>query len=596
MPSIVSNPQAALKQAEALLGSDPRGAVRQVRNLLTAAPGNPRLLRLLAAGLRRLGEDEEAEKAELEAIAASTRSPAHREAAMAMRSGNRPKAVTLLQNLLARDKNDVVAMVMLGTQYTSVSDFKRAEPLLRQATELAPGDPAARLALADLYLNSKRPVEAIDQLDALKADARESEAALAMRAQAFNLLGCQEEEVAILRRLIEIGQPVRYRIRLGHALRALGKSDEAIAAYRQVIDEAPADGTAWWSLANLKTVRFSDEDLAVMERALENNQAPVQNRIRLNFALGKANEDRGNAEAAFRHYDEGNRLRRTIASFDPVSISNWVNGSMKLFTPAFFAKRAGQGSEAGDPIFVVGMHRSGSTLVEQILASHPQIEGTAELTEMPNIIRELGMAAERKGRSFQDHVAQMTAGELKAWGDAYVDRTRVHRRQDRPLFTDKMPNNWMYVGLIRAILPNAKIVDVRRNPMACGFSNWKQLYAKGLEHSNALETMGHFYAEYVRLMRHVDTVQPGAVHRVIHERLVDDVERETRRLLHYLGVPFDPACLDFHSSDRAVRTISAEQVRRPINRDGVDQWRAYEQWLDPLKAALGPALEEWDRA
>ena len=594
-PSIISDPRGALKQARALLASDPQRAVQQARALLATAPGDPAVLRLLGAGLRRLGDDEAAEKAELDAIAASTRSPMHREAAMAVRSGNRPRAMTLLGELIARDNHDVVALVMLGLQHAATKDFKQAEPLLTLAVRLAPADPSARIALAEIYQQTKQPVKTLQQLDALNGEAGESEAALGLRAAALGLLGRQEEEVAILRRLIEIGGPARYSIRLGHALRALGKTEEAIATYRRITEESPGDGTAWWSLANLKTVRFSDDDILTMEQALQNMQSPVENRIRLNFALGKANEDRGDAEAAFHHYEEGNRLRRTISHFDPVAISQWVSGGIKLFTPEFFAKRAGQGSDARDPVFVVGMHRSGSTLVEQILASHPMIEGTAELTEMPNIIRELGDAASKQGRSFERHVSLLKADELRALGQAYLDRTRIHRREDKPLFTDKMPNNWMYVGLIRAILPNAKIVDVRRNPMACGFSNWKQLYAKGLDHSNSLDTMGHFYAEYVRQMRHFDTAQPGAVHRVIHERLVDDVEGETRRLLDYLGIPFDPACLEFHSSDRAVRTISAEQVRRPINREGIDQWKVFEAWLDPLKQALGKTLDDWQR-
>lgn len=595
-PTIFANPKSALAQAQSLLASDPARGVQQVRNLLSGLPDDPVLLRMLASGLRRLGQDEEAEKAELEAIAASTRSPMHREAAIAVRSGNRGRAMTLLKGLLARDNHDVVALVMLGLQHVAAGEFKLAEPLLDLAVKLAPADPSARMALAELYQKTKQPVKALEHLDALKEEARQAEPALALRAAALGLLGRQEEEVAILRRLIEDGQTVRYRIRLGHALRALGETEEAIATYRGIIEESPGNGTAWWSLANLKTVRFSDKDIRTMELALKSTSAPIENRVRLNFALGKANEDRGNAEAAFRHYDEGNRLRRTISRFDPGATSMWVDGSIKLFSPEFFAKRAGQGSQTADPIFIVGMQRSGSTLVEQILASHPMIEGTAELTEMPTMIRELGDAAAKRDWSFERYMALLKPDQLKTLGEAYIDRTRIHRREDKPLFTDKMPNNWMHVGLIRTILPNARIVDVRRNPMACSFSNWKQLYAKGLDHSNSLDTMGQFYADYVRLMRHFDKVQPGAVHRIIYERLVDDVEGETRRLLDYLGIPFDPACLEFHSSDRAVRTISAEQVRRPINREGVDQWKAFEEWLDPLKEGLGSALEDWDKA
>jgi hypothetical protein len=241
------------------------------------------------------------------------------------------------------------------------------------------------------------------------------------------------------------------------------------------------------------------------------------------------------------------------------------------------------------------MQRSGSTLVEQILDSHPQIEGTAELTEMPTVIREQGDLAHRRGITFTEHLRRMSPEEMRALGEDYLQRTRPYRLTDKPFFTDKMPANWLYAGVIRLFLPNAKIVDVRRHPLACCFSNWKQLYGKGLEHTYSMENMGRYYADYVRLLRLVDSVQPGKIHRVIYERLVDDVEGEVRALLDYLGLEFDEACLEFHSNERSVRTISAEQVRRPINREGLDQWRPYEQWLGPLKDALGPALEDWDQ-
>ena len=241
------------------------------------------------------------------------------------------------------------------------------------------------------------------------------------------------------------------------------------------------------------------------------------------------------------------------------------------------------------------MQRSGSTLVEQILDSHPQIEGTAELTDFPTIVREQGELAHRRGISFTEHLRRMSPDEMRALGQDYLDRSRVYRQTDKPFFTDKMPANWMYVGVIRLVLPNAKIVDVRRHPLACCFANWKQLYGRGLEHTYSMENMGRYYADYVRLMRLMDEVQPGKIHRVIYERVVDDLEGEVRRLLAYLDLPFDEACLNFHSNERSVRTISAEQVRQPINREGLDQWRPYEQWLGPLKEALGPALEDWDK-
>jgi Sulfotransferase domain. len=330
-----------------------------------------------------------------------------------------------------------------------------------------------------------------------------------------------------------------------------------------------------------------------MERGIAVPKALPLNVIRLHFALGKALDDRGAAERAFHYYNEGNRLRDRLSTYARDYITRWVDHCEATYTPQFFSERADAGFPAPDPIFVIGMQRSGSTLIEQILDSHPLIEGTAELTELPTIIREQGEIANRRGISFNEHLRRMTPGDLHALGQDYLRRSRTYRLTDKPFFTDKMPTNWLYAGIIRLILPDAKIVDVRRNPLDCCFANWKQLYGKGLEHTYSMEGMGRYYADYVRLLRLMERVQPGKIHRVIYERVVDDLEGEVRHLLDYLGLPFDEACLDFHSNERSVRTISAEQVRRPINRRGLDRWKPYEKWLGPLKDALGPALEDW---
>jgi tetratricopeptide (TPR) repeat protein len=592
-PSIIADPQAALKQARQLLASDPQAATRQARQLLEANPEDPVLLRLLGAGLRRIGEEDEAEAVEKQAIDVSTRSPAHREAARAVAAGDKHRAATILETLLARDENDVVALVMLGLQFSLETEYEIAEALLRKAVAAAPSDPAARMALTEHLHRAKRASHALDELDRLVS---ETPASRSLRASILRDLGRQEEEVAVLKGLAEADPRMPgYRIRLGHAYRTLGRTDDAIAAYRSVIAQAPHEGTSWWSLANLKTVKFSDADIAQMEGGLANPQSPLINRIRLSFALGKAFDDRGDAEQAFRHYDEGNRLRQTIATYKPEKIQHWVDDAEATYSKEFFAERTGSGDPAPDPIFVVGLQRSGSTLVEQILDSHPQIEGTAELTELPTIIREQSDIAHRRRMSFEEHLRRMSADELRAVGEDYLRRARHFRLTDKPFFTDKMPVNWIYAGVIRLILPNARIVDVRRHPLDCCFANWKQLYGKGLEHTYSMEHMGRYYADYVRLLRLVDGLQPGKIHRVIYERMVEDTEGEVRRLLDYLGLPFDEACLNFHSNERSVRTISAEQVRRPINREGLDRWKPYEQWLGPLKAALGGALETWDQ-
>ena len=593
--TIIANAKAALAQARQLLASDPAATEAQARNVLASDPDNAAVLRLLGASLRRQGKTNDAADAEHRALEASTRNPGHRAAAQALQSGDAARAQALLHGLIREDDTDVLALTMLGLQAANAREFEFAEPLLRRAVAEAPDEPSTRMALAELLHQSKRPALALAEIDAIAPAAAGVEAIQSLRAEALSALGRLDEELAILERLAASIAPdiVRYGLRIGHVLRSLGRDDQAIATYRAITRQYPGEGTSWWSLANMKTVRFGDEDIAAMEAGLALPGMAVQNSIRLNFALGKAYEDRREAEPAFTHYAEGNRLRSTISNYDPAMISDWVDTSIALFSPAFFAARAGQGAPTRDPIFIVGMQRSGSTLIEQILASHPAIEGTAELTDIPNIVRHTGEAAARANQRFERYFPGLGADQLRQLGETYLDTSRVHRITDRPYFTDKMPNNWMHLGMIRTILPNARIIDVRRDPMSCCFSNWKQLYAQGLDHSNKLETMGRYYVDYVRLMRHFDAAQPGMVHRVIYDDLVDDLEGEARRLLAYLDLPFDPAVLDFHANDRAVRTISASQVRKPINRDGIGQWQLFEAWLDPLKAALGDTLDRW---
>ncbi|HEV2044946.1 MAG TPA: sulfotransferase, partial [Sphingomicrobium sp.] len=304
--------------------------------------------------------------------------------------------------------------------------------------------------------------------------------------------------------------------------------------------------------------------------------------------------DRGQAEQSFTHYASGNSLRRAELAYDPADIRRHVERSIAFFAPDLFDARAGQGCDAPDPIFIVGLPRAGSTLIEQILASHPMIEGTSELPDIPAIARRLGgRKTSIEATLYPECLAQLGAAELRALGEEYLELTRIQRVTDRPMFIDKLPNNWAHVGLIRLILPKAKIIDARRHPLACGFSNFKQHFARGQGFTYDLADIGAYYADYVTLMRHFDTVQPGLVHRLIHEDLVNDPVAEVRRLLDYLGLAFNPACLAFHENKRAVRTASSEQVRRPISRDGLDQWRMFDPWLGPLKAALGANGKQW---
>jgi tetratricopeptide (TPR) repeat protein len=331
-----------------------------------------------------------------------------------------------------------------------------------------------------------------------------------------------------------------------------------------------------------------------MRAQLARGDLAAADRYHYHFALGKALEDQGSWEEAFRHYEQGNRLRRSQISYDAEGNASHVARSKALFSRMFFAERAGFGSDAPDAIFIVGLPRSGSTLLEQILSSHSAVEGTMELPDVISIARVLG---ERKNRSqeskYPDVLATLGAAEFRALGERYIEQTRIQRKTNAPFFIDKMPNNFAHLGLIHLMLPRAKIIDARRHPLGCCFSAFKQHFARGQSFTYDLAELGRYYRDYVELMSHFDEVLPGRVHRVIYERMIDDTEIETRRLLEYCGLPFEEGCLRFYENERAVRTASSEQVRQPIYREAIDHWRHFEPWLDPLREALGPVLDAY---
>jgi tetratricopeptide (TPR) repeat protein len=527
------------------------------------------------------------------ALAVSTRNPALLQAAHAMLANDLPAAERLLRSILYERPNDIAAIRMIAEIAGRLGRYADAEKLLRRALELAPAFTAARANLATALYRQSRTAEALEVLDSLLGQEPENPSFQNLKAAALNRLGGYQEAIGLYEQVLARApdQP-KVWMSYGHALKTVGRQQDGVAAYRRALDLAPTMGEVWWSLANLKTVPFGDEDVAAMEAALAAGGLAVADRFHLHFALGKALEERGDFEASFGHYAEGNRIRHAMMGYDPRDTRTLVERSKELFTAGFFEERKGYGAPAADPIFILGMPRAGSTLVEQILSSHPLIEGTMELPDMPAIARRYGeRRAAAAGPHFPDPLAELGAAECAALGEEYLERTRIQRKTGRPFFIDKLPNNWAHVGLIQLILPNATIIDARRHPLDCCLSNFKQHYARGQGFSYALDDMGHYYADYVALMAHFDRVLPKRVYRVIHERLIDHPEREIRALLDHLEVEFDPACLRFHENKRAVRTASSEQVRRPINREGVGQWRSYEPWLGPLRAALGPALD-----
>ena len=528
-------------------------------------------------------------------MSAAKRDPDLLRAGQALAENDLPTAETILRPYLKRRPTDAPAIRTTTERAARADPHSDSENLLRRALELAPGFTAARANLATILYKQNRSGEAIAELERIERDGAAHLGHASLKAAALGRIGGHEEALGLYRQLADArpDKPKRW-MSYGHTLKTAGEQADSVAAYRRAIALQPTLGEVWWSLANLKTIRFDDDDVATMEDALRTSGLGKEDRFHLHFALGKAFEDKDDAEASFGHYAEGNRLRRSMLDYDPADHRAHVERSIAQFTPDFFAARDGQGCDAPDPIFILGMPRAGSTLVEQILSSHPAIEGTAELPDIPALARRLdGRKLRGDVSHYPECLADLSADELRALGEEYLERAAVQRFTDRPLFIDKLPNNWAHVGMIRLILPKARIIDARRHPLACCFSNFKQHYARGQRFSYDLAETGAYYRDYVTLMRHIDTVLPGYVHRVIHEDLVDDPEREVRRLLDFLGLPFDQACLAFHQNPRAVRTASSEQVRRPISRAGLEQWKAFEPWLDPLKQALGPVVADW---
>ena len=570
------------------------GAIDALHIAVSLRPDLPDAWLALADQLRTRGDAEGADRAYARYIKAATGDPRLIGAAAALCENRIPEAEALLRAHLAKHPTDVAALRMLAEVAARLLRYSDAQRLLERCLELAPGFDAARHNYATVLNRQGRSAEALAQCAQLLANEPDNPAYRSLQAATSANLGNYADSIAayesVLRRYPQ--QPKLWTS-YGHSLRTTGKLPESIAAYRRALSLQPTLGEAWWSLANLKTFRFSDADVLAMRQALTRADLADDDRMHFEFALGKALEDAASYGESFAHYAAGNALRRTRHGYDPQEMSRFVRRSKRLLTREFFAERADTGARARDPIFIVGLPRAGSTLIEQILGSHSLVEGTMELPQLPNIARRLAGPKQEEEGIFLKRLAALTPDELRDLGEEYLAKTRVMRKTGAPFFIDKMPNNFMYVGLIQLILPNAVIIDARRHPLGCCFSCFKQHFARGQWFSYGLEDLGHYYRDYVEIMAHFDEVLPGKVGRVHYETLIADPERGIRRLLEHCGLPFEDACLRFYENGRAVRTASSEQVRQPIFREAVDHWRHYEPWLDPLKQALGDVLTQY---
>jgi predicted Zn-dependent protease len=572
---------------------NPEEAAVRLRALLAEDRNNAEAWRLLGRALRRIGRDTEAAEAEVESVRATAYEPEMIAIAQAMTANDLPRAEALLRQRLRQQPFCVATIRLMAELAVRVGRARDSETLLRRALELAPGFVAARANLATLLYRQNRFAEAVAELDAVLETGEANPASRNLMAVALGRIGDYDEALRLYEQLTpDFPDHPKLWMSYGHILKTVGRQEESIAAYRQALASKPDLGEVWWSLANLKTVRFGADDVSAMERALEHELDP-DDRLHLHFALGKAYGDAGEAEPSFRHYAAGNALRKAEQDYDPDAVTAQVEAMIATLTPQFLSAREDWGDPAPDPIFILGLPRAGSTLIEQILSCHSQIEGTMELPDIPFLAAREARAQGLLPREWPEAVKSMDRAKLAALGAEFLERTRVQRKTGKPFYIDKLPNNWAYAGFIHLILPNAKIIDARRHPLDCCFSNFRQHFAKGQAFTYDLEDIGRYYADYVRAMDHYDRVLPGHIHRVIHERLLDDPEREVRALLAYLRLEFEESCLEFHRSSRPVRTASSEQVRRPLNREGVGQWQPFEPWLGPLKQALGDLPEAY---
>lgn len=570
-------------------------AAEALRRAVQLNPASADGWRCLADCLDAWGDAPGADQARARYLKAATQDPRLREAAAALVENNLPLADARLRTHLDAHPTDIAALRMRAEVAGRLRRYTDAEELLERCLGLAPSFDAARHNLAVVLNRQAKPAAALPHVEQLLAKEPANPGYLNLKAAILANMGDYRGSIQIYQGVLaRYPRQPKVWMSLGHALKTEGRQQESVAAYRRAISMEETLGEAYWSLANLKTFRFTAQDLQAMQRALSRGDLGEDDRVHFEFALGKGLEDAGAFGESFAHYSEANALHRKVHPYNPDDNTRFLSRSKRQFTAEFFRARESMGSPARDPIFIVGLPRAGSTLLEQILASHSAVEGTIELPDIPQIARNLiGRDEDAHQGRFFEALAALGPTQLRALGESYLESTRAHRKTDAPFFVDKMPNNCLYVGLIHLILPNARIIDARRHPFGCCLSGFKQHFARGQAFTYSLADLGRYYREYVELMAHIDAVLPGRVHRVLYESMIENTEAEVRRLLDYCGLPFEERCLRFYETERPVRTASSEQVRQPIFKEGAEHWRHFEPWLGTLRRELGAVLEAY---
>ena len=557
-------------------------------------PALPASWKMLEGLFRMTGQAADAAQAAAHIATLGKLPPAVITASALFYDGELAESERMVREFLLTHGHHVEAMRLLariGMEHDVLDD---AQLLLEAVLDLEPNYQAARFDYAQVLCRRHMYPKAREQAQKLLAADRTNRDYRTLQAMTHVGLGQHQRAIELYRALLPgAAQPAELHLSIAHSLKTLGQREPAVAEYHAAAAARAGFGDAWWSLANLKTYRFSEAELTQMRAAEAAPSTSPIDRFHLCFALGKALEDREQYAASFEYYARGNALKRAASRYRPEVLELNTRLQTEACTAELFARHRGGGAEAGDPIFIIGLPRSGSTLIEQILASHTRVEGTHELADVPRIVTELqGRDWQLDNPRYPGVLAQLTDVDFRRLGEKYLRDTR-HYRSGRAHFIDKMPNNFRHVGLIHLMLPNARIIDARREPMACCFGNLKQLFAHGQEFAYSIEDIARYYRTYLELMRHWDAVLPGRVLRVQYEDVVADLEGNVRRLLAHCGLEFEPACVEFYKTERSVRTASSEQVRQPIYREALDQWRQYETWLGPLRAALGDALTHY---
>jgi len=575
-----------------------KDAPRAIQTFLRAVAINPALpasWSMLEGLYRMCGDADNAGTAAAHVAKLKTLPPEVITATGLLSDGEPVAAEKIIRPYLLANGDHIEAMRLLARIGAALEVFDDAELLLEAVLERVPDYLAARHDYVTVLLGRHKYQQALTELDKLLVVDPTNRQYRTLYATATVGLGDHGHAITLYQDLLRDAPPgspnaTELHLSIAHSLKTLGRRTDAIDEYRAAARERADFGDAYWSLANLKTYRFTDAELASMRAAEAEPATRLIDRHHLCFALGKAYEDRDEYSESWRYYERGNGLKRAESRYRPEVIE--LNTAMQkaVCTREFFEQRLGFGAASTAPIFVVGLPRSGSTLIEQILASHSVVEGTQELADIPRYVLELhGRERNFDAPRYPGVLAELPAAEFERFADKYLNDTRVYRT-GKPRFIDKMPNNFRHIGLIHLMFPNAKIIDARREPMACCFGNLKQLFARGQEFAYSVEDIGRYYRTYLELMEHWDAALPGRVLRVHHEDVVDDLERSVRRILDFCELPFEPSCVEFHRTERSIRTASSEQVRQPIYREGLDQWRHYETWLGPLRQVLGDAL------